>query len=348
MTNRSATTTRLFRGSPAYYERAEGIVFGKNALDFLSLNLPPVCNYRCRFCFAGETAGNQCRMEQIRTRSLSGDEYTDLIREAARLGVKHLEISGEGEPDLPMFRETLRHMIEQATRNNIRTCLFVNGSLLDEPLLRFLRDQNVSLVISIKHMDPARYDQAVGIGGAYGRVMENIGLARSFFGGHEDVNGFSVYRLALFGMVLEDNEQDNARLRMFCDENGIFFGLSTRIPHGLSEGMAVDQVKQEVVVDRYAHGSMILADSSQERLHFPVCGTFYFGLGIGYDGEVVFDAHADDTKGMIGNVRTIGLAEAVRRQREMRDAFYREGGCSYCPLRDRSYLGFISRYRQRG
>lgn len=335
---------RIFRGSPAFYEQIEGVIFGSNPLDFLSLNLPPLCNYHCNFCFASGTLDDHGRMSEIRHRSLTLDEYTRIIQEARNLGVRHIEISGEGEPDLPVFRSTLRHLINQATENGIHTTIFANGSWLNEELLNFLHNRDTSIVISIKYMNPEKYDRAVGVNSAFSRVIENINLARRIFGNHSETDGFSVYRLALFGAVLEDNGEDNAQLRRFCDENDIFFSLSTLIPHGRSEGVLIDFAQQESTVAEYSHGTMILADSSRTELGFPVCGTFYYGLGINYDGEIVFDAHADDTKGMIGNIREIGLAEAVRRQREMRDSFYREGGMSYCPLRDASYMDFISRY----
>ena len=344
MSSLLSESPKIFRGSPIYYEQIEGVTFGTNPLDFLSLNLPPLCNYHCSFCFASETSDNQARLNEIRRNSLSKDEYTRIIQEAKSLGARHLEISGEGEPDLPIFRDTLRHIIDQATEQGIHTAVFANGSWLDENLLNFLRDRDTSLVVSIKYMNPEKYDTVVGIKGSFRKVTENINLARQIFGSHLETDGYSIYRLALFGAVLEDNGEDNAHLRRFCDENDIFFSLSTRIPHGRSEGVLVDFAQQETVVNEYSHGSMILADSSRGELGFSVCGTFYYGLGINYDGEIVFDAHADDTKGMIGNVREIGLTEAIRRQREIRDSFYREGGTSYCPLRDLSYPDFISRY----
>ena len=83
---------KIFRGSPHYYERVHGTTLGQNQLDFLSINLPPVCNYRCEFCFSGMN-GTQ-RTEN----SHSIEEIQQVIVQAASLDAFHIEISGEGEP----------------------------------------------------------------------------------------------------------------------------------------------------------------------------------------------------------------------------------------------------------
>jgi MoaA/NifB/PqqE/SkfB family radical SAM enzyme len=337
--------SRIFRGSPIYYEQIEGVAFGLNSIDFLSLNLPPICNYHCIFCFASGTSDNQSRLNDIRRNSLTYDEYTRIIQEARRLGVRHLEISGEGEPDLPIFRDYLRHIISEATENGIHTAVFVNGSWLDESLLDFLKSRDTSLAISIKYLDSEKYDRVVGIDGAYRRVRQNIDVACDVLGGFTEIDGIKIYRLAFNSTVFNDNLDDNHRLQQFCEEHEIFFHLSTLISHGKTEGVVIDPEAQAVLSRELSHNSIILANSSKRELGFPVCGTFYYGIGINYDGEVVFDAHANDTTGIIGNIREIRLIEAVKRQRKMRDSFYKEGsGSSYCPLRDPAYERFIDHY----
>ena len=85
---------KIFRGSPAFYEQIEGITFGSSPLDFLSINLPPLCNYHCNFCFVSGTLDNQNHLSEIRSKSLTPDEYTRIIHEARNLRLRHIEISG--------------------------------------------------------------------------------------------------------------------------------------------------------------------------------------------------------------------------------------------------------------
>lgn len=336
--------SKIFRGSPTYYEEVKGVTFGSEPLDFLSLNLPPLCNYHCDFCFASGGSENQISQATIKNNSLTGEEYTKIIREAKDLGVRHIEISGEGEPDLPVFRRTLSHIVNQATENEIHTTVFVNGSWLDKNLAHFISERDASLAVSIKYMDENKYDRAVAFPGAHRKVMNNINVAREIIGDPIEENGATIHRLALFGAVLDDNYSDNQRLREFCDERNLFFSLSTRIPQGRSEGALINYPQQESVVSEFSHGTMILADSSKTEVGFPVCGTFYYGLGINYDGTVVFDAHTNDMK--IGNIKDMELSKAVKVQREMRNHFYQEEGSqSYCPLRDpEKYANLVQHY----
>lgn len=336
--------TKIFRGSPLYYERIEGVRFGIHQLDFLSLNLPPICNYHCDFCFIPRASENPTHHTEIHKNSLTMDEYTSLIRDARALGVCHIEISGEGEPDLPLFRPILTHIIRTATVLGIHTTVFVNGSWLDENLLHFLKDTDSSVAVSIKYTDPEKYNRSVGIRDAYRHVERNLETARLALGGYAELKGCHVYRLAINSTILKNNEEDNLRLRRYCEERDIFFHASTLIPRGKTEGATIDRARQDALSRELSISSIITAASSRDSLGFPVCGTFYYGLGINYDGQVLFDAHADDSLGIIGNVREIGLTEAVRRQQALRDAFYHEGGISYCPLRDIRYPNFINQY----
>ena len=94
--------TRIFRGSPQYYERVRGISLGESELDFISLNMPPVCNYRCHFCLSGMNG------RQRPQNSLTERELQDLIIEADHsLHQKVLLRVGEQQKYLPVQVSTL-------------------------------------------------------------------------------------------------------------------------------------------------------------------------------------------------------------------------------------------------
>lgn len=332
---------KIFRGSPCYYEKIERFVFDENSLSFLSLNLPPICNYHCAFCFAAKTLSNHKFLGEMKQKMLTHEEYSRIIGDAKNLGVKHLEISGEGEPDFPLFRPTLKHIIQEATKHGIHTTMFANGSWIDDEMITILTENDTSLVISIKYFSSEKYDRFVSVPGAFAKVQQSLEIIKNKFSTTYKQAGLQIYNFAIFSAVLlDDNLEDNEQLRKYCDANSIFFGLSTLIPHGGLEGLKVDFAAQDNIVRKLAHNSMILADSSKSTLGFPVCGTFYYGLGINYDGEIVFDAHANETAGQIGNIRQATLEQLVEQQHKLRDAFFRQGATSYCPLRDANYNTF--------
>ncbi|PIP18379.1 MAG: hypothetical protein COX42_01195 [Parcubacteria group bacterium CG23_combo_of_CG06-09_8_20_14_all_35_6] len=342
-------SSRIFRGAPIYCEQIEGVTYGINPLDFLSLNFPPLCNYRCNFCLASGTIDDPtARLNKIKQDSLTPNEYTRIIQEAKGLGTRIIEISGEGEPTLPVFRSRFYHIINQATKNNIHTVIYTNGFWLDKNLLNFLKSRNTSLVLSVKYMNMKKYNETVGVNNAWKKVKKNIIMACHILGGYTEENKIKVYRLAISSTILNDNYDDNLQLRQFCKKQKILFHLSTLIPHGKEEKTTVDFAKQNFLSRKLSFSSIIMANSSVGKIGFPACGTFYYGLGINYDGQVLFDAHADDTRGIIGNIKKIGLIEALRRQRRMRDFFYKKGGSSYCPLRDPLYEKFVNNYKKEG
>lgn len=329
---------RIFRGSPLYYEEVEKIEFGKKQLDFLSLNLPPICNFGCDFCMVADSLDKNSNPSQIREKELSDVDYDRILAEAAWLGVRHLEISGQGEPTLPIFRNKLRQIITRAEHYGIHTVLFTNGSTLDDGLLDFLNQHNTSLAVSMKYFGQKNFDRSVGRSGAWNKVMKNLQRAKKIMGTKMNQS----YRLAVHSAIIKNNLQDNRQTKEWCRENEIFFSVDTSIPQGKLNKDDIDQQAQQNMAEKLTDNSIILANSSRREIGRSVCGTFYYGLGINYDGKILFDAHATDTTELIGNIIKIGLKEAIRRQRWVRNYLYQNGCTNYCPLRDEKYFELMS------
>src|SRR4030065_775882 len=86
---------RVFRGWPSYYEKVKGIRFGKNELDFLSVNVPPICNFNCSICFSALPEG----FEKVSLKNiLTNVEIRSFLSQGKQLGLFHIDISGQGEP----------------------------------------------------------------------------------------------------------------------------------------------------------------------------------------------------------------------------------------------------------
>ena len=91
--------------------------------------------------------------------------------------------------------------------------------------------------------------------------------------------------------------------------------------------------------------STIHSHSSIKVLGREVCGTAFYGLNIGWDGAILFDAHYGyevGEKNLLGNITDIPFDEAVRRQREyMKTLFQNIDGS--CPVRDPRGKEFLER-----
>lgn len=333
---------RIFRGSPQYYERVRGISLGENDLDFLSINMPPVCNYRCQFCLSGMNG------RQTPRNSLSTEELQNLINNARDIGAFHIEVSGEGEP--LVYRRILEDIINSASPQGIHTTIFTNGSLVREDFLRYLAQNDTSLAISLDYLNRERYERFAGRTNSYDTVLRNIELARDIF--RERIceeNGYRILPLAIHSIVTSDNREEIPRIREFVGED-VFFSVAPIMNRGNTRehsNLLINPGQVESIIDQYSDGSLIVLDSSIRDVGRPICGTFYYGLGIRYDGEVLFDAHAYDTAGLFGNIRNHHLHELVERLRDaQRTYFERFSDGGFCPLRNPNFDNFVRYLRQ--
>lgn len=79
---------KALRGMPLYFNKVENIKFGKTPIDFLMVNSPPVCNYKCKKCF---TWARSRKVEN----ALSLKEIFSLINKGKKLGARAVCILGE-------------------------------------------------------------------------------------------------------------------------------------------------------------------------------------------------------------------------------------------------------------
>ena len=306
----------------------------------------PICNYRCADCFSGMGTGTR----QL-DGALSWDETRRILDCAHDLGVLSVEISGEGEP--LMDRTRLEQIIQHNNDLGMLTTIFTNGSLLDENFLTLCVDNNVSIAISLDYLNQEGYEQDVCRRGSFDVLMRNVELARDILGGYQiSDNGSAVYRLAIHSIVGGRNLDEISRISDFCGGE-----VGAEILHSVAPianvGNAVAHpeltiVSEEMVndvVDEFSRGDLILCDSAVDECGSDRCATFYYGLGIRHNGDVLFDAHAYETAGAIGNLRdsdvNFDLGVLARRQRELVGLFYRDFGAGFCPLRHSNYSDFV-------
>lgn len=328
----------IFRWSPYYYERVEDISLGQNKLDFLSINLPALCNYNCSFCFAADSLN---KIQNTSRKIIPINDILTIIKDARKHWLKHIEISWEWEPSLPIFRPYLQDIVKTATEIGIHVTLFTNGSLIDKSFLKFLSEHNTSLIVSIKYFDANKYNKNVGRN-MFDFILRNIRLINDKFSNIKIVNWYRVHNFGLFSGVFDDNENDNAMLRKYCDENNIFFSLSTQIPQWKLSAVQTDYSNQDAIVDKYQHNSIILANNSKSEIWFSVCWTFYYGIWLNCYGDRLFDAHAAIT---IGKTDNLSLLQALEKQKKIIHILFTQYNCqSYCPLRDVNYQSFLQQH----
>jgi hypothetical protein len=109
----------------------------------------------------------------------------------------------------------------------------------------------------------------------------------------------------------------------------------------------LDESQAKSVVNA-GDNTIILSSSSKKELGREVCGTCLYGLNIGYDGSLLFDAHAGyEVSDELGNVRHKSMESLIQRQRELVPLLFRSID-GFCPVRDPKWPSFLKSFLNRG
>ncbi|MFE2100724.1 pyrroloquinoline quinone biosynthesis protein PqqE [Streptomyces sp. NPDC059468] len=118
----------------------------------LLAELTHACPLHCPYC------SNPLELAR-RSSELSGEEWADVLRQAAGLGVVHTHLSG-GEP---LLRTDLEQIVAAAESAGIYTQLVTSGTGLDEARLAALTTAGLrSVQLSVQHADPRANDRIAG------------------------------------------------------------------------------------------------------------------------------------------------------------------------------------------
>jgi sulfatase maturation enzyme AslB (radical SAM superfamily) len=328
MINQNTIGNQIFRGSPRYYERVQGLTFGHTALDFIGINMPGRCNYACTGCLSGmeQNQNGTCQNTTI-------EQYLSWIEQARNLGARHIEISGEGEPLI--YRSILTQVTEYATNLGMHTTIFTNGSLLDIAFLEFIREHDASIAISLSEIDPERY-RLFNRNGNLERVLANIRTAQEILGSPREENNYQVYRFVVHAMVTPDNYTQIPLLSRAIGDNILFSCASVIDRTHITPQNIID------IVDTYSQTNIIHSDSALNQYGRNICGTFIYGIGVRTNGDILFDAHAYSTAGLFGNLNQTRLETLLPNVRSAQNLFLERFSIgNFCPLRDVNFEEFM-------
>jgi len=141
-------------------------------LDFIWIEVTPNCNLQCIHCY---TEARVNKDEQLET--LSKEEIEKVIGEAAELGCRKIQFTG-GEPTL---RSDLKSLIEYAKVKGFELIeIFTNGTLLTEPMIKFLAEQKVNVAMSIYSYRAKTHDAITKVPGSFEKTMNSLKLLLAY------------------------------------------------------------------------------------------------------------------------------------------------------------------------
>lgn len=324
---------KVLKGMPGHLEKVENIGFGKSIIDFLLINFPPICNYRCKKCFTWASS------RKIKN-PLTLEELFSLIRQGKRLGAKVVAILGEGEP---LFYKHAMEIIAYIDSLKMIPLISTNGSLLTKEMTDFLFKHNTTIVVSLDTLDEKKYNEYCGGEANFVKLLENIAYARRLYSQRiYKKNHYKVYQFAIHMTVTADNSKNIPDIMEFCGED-IYFDCQPLAKVGEAL-LHPSLIGDKNTYKHYREASYIMARPmvlTKTETGKDVCCLFYYGLAIGYEGEVMFDTHAIETKNSIGNIRKTSLMELIKKVKQIKNLFIEKYATYYCPVRDEKYQDFL-------
>lgn len=130
--------------------------FIKFQLSRLGIELTGNCNLDCRFCTSENVAYRTCGCKKWNDEKLmSYTDYEKLIKDAVKLGLKRIDFLG-GEPLVEW--DMLKKLIILASKYEIISYVFTNGSLLNQDIIDFFAYYRVCIVIQLFGNSQEEYD----------------------------------------------------------------------------------------------------------------------------------------------------------------------------------------------
>jgi MoaA/NifB/PqqE/SkfB family radical SAM enzyme len=329
---------------PAHLEHAAGIRFGQSPIDYLMLNVPPACNYACEKCF---TWANTNKIKD----HLSTEETCGLVRDGAELGAKVVCVIGEGEPTMYFGslrkRVDYRKVIDTVHSHGMISLVATNGSLLDEETVAFCYERDVSLVVSIDTLDAEEYNAFYRGQADLEKVLRNMEHARKVFAQDTvTMNGTRVHRLGVHMTVTTKNYHLIPQVQQFCGDD-VYFDCDAVAPVGIAtENPEIYGNKEE---DQYALCVRASQNATRPMVQTKAscgkdsCCLFYYGLAVGYEGEVMIDTHAIETKFFVGRIGSAPLKDLLAKAQSYRDVYFDEFGEHPCIIRNVRYRDYLTR-----
>jgi MoaA/NifB/PqqE/SkfB family radical SAM enzyme len=335
---KSRNIRKVVKGMSAYYTDTEKIRLGRSAIDFLMLNVPPLCNYRCKKCFM------QASSREVKN-PLTLEEMFGIIRKGKELGAKSVSILGEGEP---LLYRNIKDVISFIDRLGMTPIIATNGMMLTREMADFLHGHNTTIGFSLDTLDARKYRDYCGGNADLSKVIENIRYARMLYADRiYEKNSCRVYQLLVHMTVTPENFKDMKAIEEFCGEDMSFdcqplayVGDAKQNRSCFGKEITYEQYQKE---GHLIYPPMVLSKTEKGKY---VCCLFNYGLAISSDGEVMFDTHAVEPRKYIGNVREIPAEELLERAKRLRNFFLENYQSGYCPVRDRSYHAFLRHLRQ--
>lgn len=323
----------MLRGTPLHLSKTGKL----NWFAYLMINLPFLCNYRCKKCFNLEN-----NKFHVPNRPVTISKIFALIDEAKIMGAKVVVLAGEGEPSL---NKNIKKIIKKINSLDLLSIVYSNGSTLTKDLLDFYSKHNTSLVISLDSLSPALYTKLTGNKNKkiFLRVLKNIKLAREIYRKLIEVkDGYKIIRLAINTTVNSLNKNEVKKIRTFCADDTYF------ICNPLAKlGNATSNWRELIQNDKdYEEIQALVKQMSETSGPLTLgtnglCGYSINGIAVSPSGDYMTCAYTSLTDGLLGSVVNESLAKSYNYKKRQEQKFYDTHGNYPCLVRSPKFKEYL-------
>jgi uncharacterized protein len=324
-------------------------------LNSICLNISHNCNLRCAYCFANREGYNQDK--QLMT-TKTAEKAIDFLIENSK-EQSNLEVSffgGEPLMNFPVIVQTVEYAEEQGAKHgkSIRFHVTTNGTLLTPEIIKFLKEKNFSIILSLdgpKNVQDSMRSFQDG-GGSYDVVAKNLKLLlaeKDSFRGLTVRSTFTSKNLDIENLMMHLADigcHDMSVEPAFIDIEDLDLreeNMSELMRH---YDILADQYLKEMEKGRYFsffHLKQMMDQSHRKTSRLTQCGASIGYVGIGADGKIypchMFVGKAEYVMGDVCNGGEINNAikgtfsnAHVRNKSKCADCWARYicgGGCHY-------------------
>jgi MoaA/NifB/PqqE/SkfB family radical SAM enzyme len=325
---------RTVRGTPKHLSRIGQL----ESFTYLMINLPFVCNFRCKKCFNLDDG-----VPHDYANILSLDEQLSLIEQSRDLGGKAVVFAGEGEPNLD---KNLEALLKKTHSIGLIPIVYSNGSTVTDELILLYKKTRASVVFAFDTLDSSVFSMKTRDNTMFAKTIINI--TKTIESLKENISyegGMKIFGVAINMTINDLNMHDISKIKSLWNNDAYFIcnplaKLGNAIANWAILKGAGKYSDEEVAgaIERYSEsgGPLTLGTDG-------FCGYSRWGIAVSPEGNFMTCAYTNKTDGLLGHVRTMSLKDAFNRKFVKEDEHYKTYGMSPCLVRHPNFDEYISK-----
>lgn len=296
----------------------------KHLMLSLGLTTSPGCNMKCIFCYSD--FGVKEAGVDIKNEIMTLDDFEKAIKGSAEMGAESAILVGIGETTMD---RKFTKIVELVHHYGMYPLVFTNGTLLNKKMVKFLKEQQATIYLSLSSTREEVYNQITQTKGLLPIIMRGVDYClEEGFGKISTRNGHQVTDFAINTMLMKLNISHVDEIEEFCRSKNILF--TCRLPERLGSAREFwdkfiaptpdEEVKIKEMVAKHSLGGEVF------RTDYG-CLFWVVGVLLGVEGKARL-CYSLNNKKDFGNIKFNSMREIILKKNEI----YPPVPAFFCPI----------------